>query len=107
MPRQKYLQYYELMLRNNEKILADFKVLHDNYSEDKQMYSARFHKEGRDILDIMRSYERKLCSGMERSKNSAYSDQLANKFWDRIRKDYPLIDEVGLVVRQVDVNKIK
>ena len=106
MARQKYQQYYELMQRNNEKILADFKILHDNYAQDKKMYSARFHKEGRDILDVMRSYERKLCAGMERGKNSAYSDQLAAKFWERIRKDFPLIDEVGLVVRQVDVSKI-
>lgn len=104
MAQRKYLQYYEMMYNKNRQVLDDFKILHDNYAQDKSMYGAQFHREGRDVLDIMRSYERKLCAGMERGKNSAYSDQLAGKFWDRIRQDYPLIDEVGVVVRQVKVN---
>lgn len=104
MAQAKYLFYYEMMVRKNGPLLASFKILHDNYNRDKKMYGAQFHRQGRDVLDVMRSYERKLCSGMERTKNSAYSDQLASKFWARIRQDYPLIDEVGLVVRQVKVS---
>lgn len=104
MTQRKYLQYYNMMYSKNQKIMDDFKILHDNYAQDKAMYGAQFHRQGRDVLDILRSYERKLCAGMERGKNSAYSDQLAAKFWERIRQDYPLIDEVGVVVRQVKVN---
>jgi len=103
MPVQKYKQYYQLMWRNNQKLLEQFKRLHDRYQTDPKMYSAAFHRQGRDVLDIMRSYERKLCSGMERSPNSAYSDKVADKFWQEIKIDFPLIDQVGVRVRQVKV----
>ena len=104
MATQKYKQYYDLMVRNNQKDLDKFKKIHDQYQTDPQMYSAIFHKAGRNILDIMRSYERKLCAGMERSNNGAYSDKLAEKFWQEIRKEFPLIDQVGVKIRQVKVD---
>ena len=103
MAVQKYKQYYDMMMRNNTQLLADFKKTHDLYATNMTKYHQQFNTEGRDILDIMRSYERKLCSGMERGKNSAYSDKLAEKFWLEIKKEYPLIDQVGVKTRQIKV----
>lgn len=103
MATQKYKQYYDLMVKNNTQLLADFKKLHDLYATNPEQYQTKFHQEGRDALDVMRSYERKLCAGMERGNNSAYSDKLAEKFWSEIKKDYPLIDQVGVKTRQVKI----
>lgn len=100
MAKTKYQLYYDLMMSKNEKLFADFKVIHDNFAQDEKKYASVFHREGRDVLDAIRSFERKLCAGMERTANGMYSNKVAEKFWDMVRKDYPLIDQVGVTVRQ-------
>ena len=82
------------------KLFADFKKIHDAFQANPEENAERFHREGRDVLDVIRSFERKLCSGMERTNNSVYSDKVAEKFWDEVRKELPLIDQVGVTVRQ-------
>jgi hypothetical protein len=103
MAQQKYKLYYDLMVKNNSKLLDEFKVIHDHYQAEPNKYRASFNQVGRDVLDVMRSYERKLCSGMERTNNAAYSDKVAEKYWAEIRKTYPLVDQIGVIVRQVKV----
>ncbi|MCL2110164.1 hypothetical protein FWH30_01090 [Microgenomates group bacterium] len=104
MPQQKYKIYYNLMIKNNQPLLDAFKLIHDNYQANPNKYRTAFNKTGRDVLDVMRSFERKLCSGMERTNNAAYSDRVAEKYWSEIRKTFPLIDQVGVTIRQVKVN---
>ena len=86
------------MVTQNQKMFDDFKKLHDAYSLDKSKHEKAFHQEGRDVLDMIRFWERKLCSGMEKGTNSQYSSKLAEKFWDEIRKTYSLIDLVGVEI---------
>ncbi|MDR0463060.1 MAG: hypothetical protein LBG64_02475 [Pseudomonadales bacterium] len=100
MAKTKYKLYYDLMMEKNQQLFADFKVIHDNFQADAKKYGDAFHKEGRDVLDVIRSYERKLCSGMERTANGMYSNKVSEKFWDMVRKDLPLIDQIGVTVRQ-------
>jgi hypothetical protein len=92
----KYKKYYELMWQNNTELLNDFKKIHDQFFEDPEKWQDEFNSAGRDILDVMRDWERRLCSGMERGKFAGYSDKLAEKFWQQIRQDFPLIDRVGV-----------
>lgn len=103
MAKTKYQQYYELLVQNNRTLLAQFKPVHDRLAAGDNSATNDFHRLGRDVLDAIRSYERRLCSGMERTNNSVYSNQVAEKYWQLIRKDYPLIDQVGVTTRQVKV----
>jgi hypothetical protein len=92
----KYKQYVQEMMDQHAQLLADFKVVHDGYQQDRKQWSARFHAEGQPIVDLLRDWERRLCSGMERGKNAAYSARLAEKFWSEVKLYLPLIERVGV-----------
>jgi hypothetical protein len=98
MPATKYKQFYQLMMNQHGKLFADFKPIHDHYQENPTDPKAAeaFHQEGRRVLDVARDWERRLCSGMERGKFSQYSVKLSEKFWDEIKKDLPLVEEIGV-----------
>lgn len=103
MAKQKYLLFYDLMIEQNENDFKKFKIVHDQYSLDGSN-QVQFHQLGRDILDIVRDWDRRLCSGMERGNFAGYSSKLSEKFWQRVKKDYPLIEEVGVSVSYTKVN---
>lgn len=86
------------MITQNKKMFDDFKKVHDAFALDATKHQKTFHQEGRDVLDMIRFWERKLCSGMEKGTNSQYSSKLAEKFWGEVRKNYELIDQVGVEV---------
>jgi len=92
----KYKQYFQEMMDGNEELFSQFKVIHDGYQIDRKQWSARFHAAGQPVVEIMRDWERRLCSGMERGKNAAYSARLAEKFWSEIKNYLPLIEKVGV-----------
>jgi hypothetical protein len=46
---------------------------------------------------IIRRYETRLCGKPEGSGFGRFSGGLSEKFWGLIRKEFPLIDEVGLL----------
>ena len=93
--KQKYLQYYDLMRQQNAKIFTQFQKIHDQYQIDKSN-SEEFHTQGTRVLDIIRDWERRLCSGMERGNFAGYSSKLSEKFWEKVKKDLPLVDEIGV-----------
>lgn len=93
----KYQQYYQTMLTQNEELFKNFRVVHDNYTKDNQKYRSEFNKMGRDVQDVIRDYEDRLCSHSENSGYGKFSTSLSDKFWDEIRKSFPKIDEVGLI----------
>lgn len=95
MAQTKYRQYYQNMVTQNQKLFADFKVSHDQYvigEIDQQEYN----RVGLRIVDIIRDWDRRLCSAMGKGAFSKYSEQLSDKFWSEVRKDYSHIDKVGL-----------
>lgn len=95
MAQTKYKQYYQNMLVQNEKLFADFKKVHDHY-EAQVIDQAEYNKQGLRVVDVIRDWDRRLCSAMGRGAFSKYSEQLSDKFWSEVRKDYPLIDKVGI-----------
>ncbi len=88
------------MVAQNQKMFDQFLEVHNNFLVDEKKYATQFHTLGRDVTDTIRFWERKLCSGMERGKNSQYSSKLAEKFWGQVRKTYTHIDLVGVEVKK-------
>jgi hypothetical protein len=96
MAAAKYKKFYELMTDENSSLFDRFQVIHDGYKADRKNWSKDFHLVGQEVVDIMRSWERRLCAGMERGQNAVYSQKLAEKFWNEIKKRYSHIELVGI-----------
>jgi hypothetical protein len=92
----KYRQYYLQMSDENEALFAAFQPIHDNYLADRKRWSKQFHEEGARVVEIIRDWERRLCSGMERGNNAVYSAKLSEKFWGEVKKRFPQIERVGV-----------
>lgn len=84
------------MLKDHAEEFSKFKILHDKFAKDRMKYQDQYNKEGSEIVDLINTYEKRLCSRMEGGKNGVYSANLAEKFRAEIKKDYPLIDLVGV-----------
>lgn len=95
MAQTKYRQYYQDMVTQNQKLFADFKLVHDQYVS-QEIDQKKYNETGMRIVDIIRDWDRRLCSAMGRGAFSKYSEQLSEKFWSEVRKDYSHIDKVGL-----------
>ncbi len=100
MSAAKYQKYLELMKAKHGDLFARFKPIHDGFSSDREKWADEFHTVGRDVLDAIREWERRLCSGTERGVYAQYSGKLAEKFWLEVKKMFPLIDQVGLNVKK-------
>jgi len=92
----KYRQYFREMVDQHAEVFAAFKVIHDGYESDRKAWSQQFHAEGQSIVDLIREYERRLCSGMERGKNGMFSARVAEKFWAEVKTYLPSIERVGV-----------
>lgn len=92
----KFKEYYNRMLEAHEAEFAAFRTIHDNYQMDRPTYAEAFHGEGMKLMAIIKDWERRLCNQMEKGANSQYSAKLAEKFMAEIKKDYPLIQRVGV-----------
>lgn len=97
MTGPKYKHFYSLMLEHNTELFEKFTKIHEGFSTDPKTWSDQFHDVGREIKDVMHDWERRLCSGTERGNYAQYSSKLSEKFWAEIKKDFPLIDQVGLI----------
>lgn len=96
----KYQEYFKLMLENNKDLFNEFKLTHDKYGLDKDKLQDEFNKIGSKVQTVIREWEDKLCGRSEGSGYASYSGNLAQKFQDEIRKSFPLIDNIGIIVTQ-------
>lgn len=90
------------MLKDNKEIIESFRLLHDNYALNPDYLQKQFNKEGGKILALIREYENRLCRNTERGMYSKYSVALAEKFQNEVRKHFPMIDRVGLILEETD-----
>ncbi len=95
----KYQEIYKKMLSDNKELFDDFKIIHDAYNLDSSLQD-EYNQKGKPVIEIIREYEDRLCGRSEGSGYAAYSGNLAEKFWGEIRKDFPMIDRVGVVIRK-------
>ena len=92
----KFKKYFQEMSDQNVELFARFQPIHDGYKSDRQKWSAQFHEEGRKVVDVVHDWEKRLCSGMERSQNGVYSSKLAEKFWSEVKSRFSHIELVGV-----------
>lgn len=95
----KYREYFERMITNEKEAFDKFTKLHMQYSLDQDKLQEEFNKEGGKIVTIIREWESKLCSTSEKAGYGGYTSNLSEKFWLEVRKSFPLIDYVGVIVK--------
>lgn len=87
------------MVEQNQALFDEFGAIHDRYQAEPVRYQAIFNNLGRQVTDVARDWDRRLCSAMGRGKFSQYSQTLSEKFWGEIRKLFPAIDRVGVKIK--------
>jgi hypothetical protein len=94
----KYKDYYKQMIDQNKTLFDDFYKIHQQFKENKDQFRDIFNQDGQKVVDVIRDWDRRLCSAMGRGKFSVYSQQVSEKFWNLARQDFELIDLVGVKV---------
>ena len=84
------------MIDQNKDVFDKFFKIHDLYVLDPKANQTEFNAVGRQVQDIIRDYERKLCKTTESCQYSKFSTNLSEKFWGEVRAKYPKIDFVGV-----------
>jgi gamma-glutamylcysteine synthetase len=92
----KYKRVFEEMIRQNQSDFDFFKQIHDQYSLNPQKFKEEFNNQGEKIQMILRRYENQLCRHSESGGFGKFSGNLAEKFWEEVRNEFPKIDEIGL-----------
>lgn len=92
----KYRKYFQQMLDKYPRQFTRFKEVHDNYALDPDKWKDLFNIEGEMVMEIIREWERRLCSHSERGQYGKFSSNLADKFMDQVRAFFPKIDFVGV-----------
>lgn len=87
MANTKYEQQYSEMIKRNKNLFEELKELSTNPKSEE------FAQIQRKVLRIIKMNEDALCSKTEKNKSfSSFSMQLSDKFWEKIRSEYPEID---------------
>jgi len=86
------------MMEKHEALFSEFAKIHDRYEKDQFKWQKDFNRSGREIMDLVREYEKKLCGKTERGKNAVFSGRLAERFREEVKAYFPLIDFIGVVV---------
>ncbi len=102
----KFKEFYERMIENNKELFDKFIKLHREYSMDQDSLQEKFNQEGSVVVAVIREWEGKLCSTSERAGYGNYTTNLSEKFWEEVRKNFPLIDYVGVIVKNKKEDKV-
>lgn len=96
----KFKEYYERMIATNKQIFDDFRTLHEKYKLNQDGLQEEFNKKGEAIMTIIKDWENKLCSQSEKAGFGSFTNGLSEKFWTEIRKEFNMIDYVGVIVKK-------
>lgn len=99
----KYKEYFQKMLGENTELFENYRQLHEKYKLN-EVTQEEYNDSGKPILSLIREYEDRLCRQTESGGYSAYSGNLAEKFWEEIRREFPLVDRIGIIVKKVNVD---
>jgi hypothetical protein len=104
----KYREYIQRMMENNEEAFKKFRNIHDQYClmADKDSLQDKYNEEGAKILEIVEEWEQRLCSQSEKAGYGNYSGGLAENFHEEIKKVFPMIVYIGLIVENFEIKKI-
>lgn len=94
---RQYQITYQQMIDENKDLFDRFFRIHDLYTLDSTSHQMEFNDIGRQIQDVIHTYERRLCGKTEGGMYSKFSTNLSEKFWGLVRQDFPKIDFVGVL----------
>ena len=92
----KFKEYYEMMIKDNKELFANFMDIHDHYVFEPDKYQKMFNDYGKEILEVVQDYENRLCAKSEGGGYGRYSTALADKFREEVKKHIPKINSIGL-----------
>ncbi len=84
------------MLKENEKELSEFKLLHDKYESDPKAFQDEYNREGEKFLEIIQKYENMLTSHTENAGFGKYAANLSDKFRLAVKQLFPKLDFIGI-----------
>jgi hypothetical protein len=102
----KYQEYFQKMVEANKESFASFQRLHDEYALNPDQNQEKFNHEGEKILNIVREWENKLCLQSEKGGYGKFTSNLSEKFQAEVKKTFPMIDHIGIIVKQFNFKKI-
>lgn len=94
------------MVKENKEAFDKFAKVHMEYGMNEDELQEKFNEEGEAILKIIHEWEDRLCKQSEKAGFSSYTGNLAEKFQEEIRRHFPLIDHVGIIVTKKPAFKI-
>jgi gamma-glutamylcysteine synthetase len=92
----KYKQFYRDMIKQNQELFDQFKIIHNKFVDDSEKHKKEFNEVGEKVMEIVRSFEQRLTSQMTGSGYGKFATNVSDKFRTEIKKDYPKIDFVGI-----------
>lgn len=96
----KYKQIVDEMLQENKELFDSFEWVHTHYVENPKTWQRTFNIEGEKVLEVIRKYENILCRKTEGAGYSQFSSNLAQKYHEEIKKRFPKIDHVGIILEE-------
>lgn len=80
--------------------LTAFQEAHDTYRTHQRDKECKIHFDtaGRSARAIMEEWDARLCQQMEKGTNAVFSAKVSEKFWAEVKKDFPLVDLVGVEI---------
>ena len=98
----KYKDYVNKMIEDNQEVFDEFKSIHAKYHLDPTTHQKEFNSMGKNIQELVREYENRLCRNTERGMYNKFSSGLSEKFQNEVRKIFPKYDDIGIIVDEVD-----
>jgi hypothetical protein len=93
---REYQKAFQTMIAQNKELFDRFQAIHDAFVLNPHANKAKFNDVGKEVTDVIREYERRLCAQMGKSMYSKFSQNLSEKFWREVRAAFPKIDFVGV-----------
>lgn len=104
----KYKEYFEKMLSENKDLFDNFRKLHDQYAiaSNPDDLQDEFNKEGEKVMAVVHEWDNRLCSQSEKGGYGVFTGNLSEKFQQELKKEFPRIDHVGIIVKKFKLKKI-
>ena len=94
------------MIDTNKETFGEFKKIHALYGLDQDKWQEKFNQEGERIVRIIKEWESRLCKQSEKAGYGSYTGTLAEKFQAEVKREFHLIDHVGLIIKRFTIKKI-
>lgn len=94
----KYKETFLKMLEEHKDLFDLFRPIHDKYTLDMHAHQEEFNRLGASVMETVRDWEDRLCGRSEGSGYGSFTANLAEKFMDEVRREFPMIDRVGIIM---------